>query len=271
MARLTALSEQSHIKSQREFGDLHRTVADMSGEEFNEAMGEDGDHARQSLESFHDQEFNDAHSTHSSLSHGRKLTSLQTSATKSKAVTMRQHNQILQRRRSVMRKQFASLEASNYVLNATVLVENHLKTRGQRFQHVSAEITQYYPGRVKLDTGSEADFVSLDYLLQAGFTMDYLKTIPVTEQAQVEGLGGAKYTPKFEVELKWFRQGEARTNTGRFLVVDQAPFDILLSSRQFAVEAARQLVSLPLVRPRKPRGTILFRHSLYRSLLPILV
>lgn len=94
--------------------------------------------------------------------------------------------------------------------------------------------------------------------------MDSPKSIPATQQAQVEGINGAKYTPEFEVELRWFRQGEALTNSGRFLVVDKAPFDILLSSRNFAAEAARQLVSLPLVRPRKPRGRLLptFAHCI---------
>ena len=167
---------------------------------------------------------------------------------------MRQQNQVIRQRRSAAKQQFASLEASNYIVDATIVIENPLKTGGQRFRHVSAEITQYYPGRVKLDTGSEADFISLAYLLQAGFKMDALKAIPAAQQIQVEGIHGAKYKPEYEVDLKWSRQGEAITNSGRFLVVDQAPFDILLSSRRFAAEAARQLVSLPLVRPRKPRG-----------------
>ena len=149
-------------------------------------------------------------------------------------------------------------------------MENPLRTGGERFKHISTEIIEYYPGRVKLDTGSEADFVSLSYLMQAGFTMDALKPIPVAQQAQVEGINGAKYTPKFEVDLKWFRQGKALTNTGRLLVVDQAPFDILLSSRRFSREAARQLVSLSLVRPRKPRDrsrlTLFYAIVSYRPL-----
>ena len=165
-----------------------------------------------------------------------------------------QQNEILERKRKAFREQFTSLEASNYIVNATVLVEDALKSGGQRFKHVPTEIINYYPGRVKLDTGLEADFVSLSYLRQAGFTTDNLMFIPLAQRAEVECINGAKYTPEYEADLKWFRHGEAQTNLGRFLVVDQAPFDILLSSKQFTGEAARRLVSLPLVRPRKPRG-----------------
>ncbi|KAL8742249.1 MAG: hypothetical protein Q9190_005240 [Brigantiaea leucoxantha] len=257
MARLTALSEQSHLNTRRDFDDLQGRVAAMYGGNGSPAMGQGWDHFRRSLESFHDDELIDAHSAVSSQSHDpERSATLPSAAINRKTAAVRPHNQDLQRRRSAIREQFASLEASNYVVDATVLVENPLMTAGQRFKHVSAEIMQFYPGRVKLDTGSEADFVSLNYLLQAGFTMDFLKAIPTAQQAEVEGIGGAKYTPKFEVELKWFRQGEASTNRGRFLVVDGAPFDILLSSAQFATEAARHLVSLPLVRPRKKREVI---------------
>lgn len=167
---------------------------------------------------------------------------------------IRQGGQALQRRRSAIRKQFASLEELNYVMDATVLVENILKTGGQRFKHIPTEITEYYPGSVKLDTRSEADFVSQNYLLQVSFTMDALKPISAAHQAHLEGINGAKYKPKFEEDVKWFRQGETLTNTGRFLVVEQDPFDILLSSKKFAVEEARPLISLPLVHPRKMRG-----------------
>ena len=255
MARLAALSEKSIFDAREEFESLRTAMAAMGVDEVNMATGAGSEYFRRSVESLHDDEASDARSIHSSHGHDLEPTSLSgTVAKKRKEPSVRHDLDVLRRQRSAFQKQFSSLEASNYVVDATVLVENPLKARGQRFKHVSAELTEYYPGRVKLDTGSEADFVSLGYLLQAGFTEDALQSIPVAQQTQVVGIDGAKYTPKFEVELKWFRQGEALTNTGRFLVVDQAPFDILLSSRRFAKEAARQLVSLPLVRPRKPRG-----------------
>lgn len=257
MARLTALSERSNIDALREFEEIRKKMAVMRSDEASLDTESVWESVRQSIDSVQDDNLNNARWAHSSHSQDQEPTSIsQPVNTERQLVSMKEHNQTLQQRRSAIQKQFASLEASNYVVDAAVLVENPSKTGGRRFKQVSAEITEYYPGRVKLDTGSEADFVSLDYLLQAGFTQDALKSIPAAQQAQVVGINGAKYTPKFEIDLKWFRQGEALTNVGRFLVIDQAPFDILLSSKKFAPEAARQLVSLPLVRPRKPRSML---------------
>lgn len=257
MARLAALSERSNVNAQQGFEEIRSRMAVMRSDEASLDTWNLWEGVRQSIDSVRDEELHDARSAHSSHSQDQEPTSTsQPVTTKRKLAVTRAHNQTLQQRRSAIQKQFASLEASNYVVDATVLVENPLKTGGERFKQVSAEIAEYYPGRVKLDTGSEADFVSLNYLLQASFTKDALKSIPAAQQTQVVGIDGAKYTPKFEIDLKWFRQGEALTNAGRFLVVDQAPFDILLSSKQFAPEAARQLISLPLVRPRKPRSRL---------------
>lgn len=163
---------------------------------------------------------------------------------------------LLRNRRQPLAEQVMALVKSNYIIDATVLVENSTKPGSQRFNQVPANV-QYYPGRVKLDTGSEADLVSLQYLQDAGLNEDDLTPIPIANQCQVEGIGGTLFTPQFEVELRWFRHGEPRTNKDRFLVVDQAPFDLLLSSRRFAQEA--RLISLPLMRRRKPRGMLSFR------------
>ena len=253
MARLAALSEKDNMSAGQDFTDP--TMAVMRDEEAKVSMEEERDSSRASLNSFLDGIPGDGRSERSSYFHDHEYASSSPpSTTKGHTIITRQHSQVVRQRRSAIKQQFDTLEASNYIVDATIVVENPLGTGGQRFRNVPAEITQYYPGRVKLDTGSEADFVSLAYLLQAGFKMDSLKAIPLAQQTQVEGIHGAKYTPKYEVDLKWSRRGEATTNSGRFLVVDQAPFDVLLSSRRFAAEAARQLVSLPLVRPRKPRG-----------------
>ena len=134
-----------------------------------------------------------------------------------------------------------------------VLVEDSAKSGGQRFD--------YRPARVKIDTGSAADFVRLEYLTSAGINTSHLTPIPEANQVAVEGLNRTIYKPKYQINLAWYRQAEAQMNTTQFLVVDDGPFDLLLSSRRFAEEAERRLFSLPLVRPRKTRGMPTLDHG----------
>ena len=147
-----------------------------------------------------------------------------------------------------------TLRVDNPETTATVLLEDPTKDGGQRFKPVPAEIRRYYPARVKVDTGSGADFVSLEYLINAGFNITNLQPIPVAKQVEVEGLNKVVYKPEYRVNLKWYRQGEVQLNDVSFLVVDCGPFYMLLSSRRFAEQAERKLFALPLVRPRKKRG-----------------
>jgi hypothetical protein len=142
---------------------------------------------------------------------------------------------------------------------ATVLVEDPTKEGGERFRPVPAAVVPYYPARIKIDTGSTEDIVTLDFLDRAGYNMDSLRPIPKDEQVEVEGLNQVMYKPRFKVNLQWYRQGESQMNDIPFLVVDQGPFDLLLSSHRFAEEAERRLFSLPLARSRKKktRGKLL--------------
>lgn len=177
--------------------------------------------------------------------------------------------------RDTFRTSLSSWASDSYVLNgivrvedsdaettATVLVEDPTKEGGERFRPVPAAVVPYYPARIKMDTGSTDDFVTLDYLARAGFNIEKLRPIPEDEQVEVEGLNQVMYKPRFKVNLKWYRQGESQMNDIPFFVVDQGPFDLLLSSRRFAAEAERRLFSLPLVRPwrspwkRKTRGKL---------------
>ncbi|KAK3380611.1 hypothetical protein B0T24DRAFT_197800 [Lasiosphaeria ovina] len=167
--------------------------------------------------------------------------------------------QIVKSLQNRMRRDLSSLEADDYVINGTVqldnpervmiLVEDPTRTGGDRFD--------YRPARIKLDTGSRADFVTREYLAQIGFDLGSLVEIPEVQQQEIEGLDKAIYKPTHGVTLPWYRQGEAQSNLTRFLVVDSGPFDLLLSSRRFAEEAERRLFSLPLVgRPRKTKEQI---------------
>ncbi|KAK0723432.1 hypothetical protein B0T26DRAFT_871278 [Lasiosphaeria miniovina] len=167
--------------------------------------------------------------------------------------------QIVKAVQNLIRRDLGSLEADDYVINGTVQLENHergmilmedpTRTGGDRFD--------YRPARIKLDTGSRADFVTREYLARIGFDFGSLIEIPEVQQEDIEGLDKAIYKPTHRVNLPWYRQGEAQSNLTRFLVVDSGPFDLLLSSRRFAEEAERRLFSLPLVgRPRKTKEQI---------------
>ncbi|KAL1875248.1 hypothetical protein Daus18300_003319 [Diaporthe australafricana] len=151
------------------------------------------------------------------------------------------------------------VENSDPETTATVLVEDPTKEGGDRFRPVPAAVVPYYPARIKMDTGSTDDFVTLNYLTRAGFNIESLKPIPEDEQDEIEGLNRVMYKPRFKVNLKYYRQGESQMNDITFFVVDQGPFDLLLSSRRFAEEAERHLYpySLPMVRrKRKTREEI---------------
>jgi hypothetical protein len=168
----------------------------------------------------------------------------------------KQPMQVMRQRRprQTFKEIWDTMQESDYVLNGTIIVENPRKSTGEPFNLVSADI-EYYPARLKFDTGSEADLVCLEYLLQAGFDIGMLREVPEDERMEIEGLNKIKYKPQYEVDLKWFRQRDAKVNLTRFLVVEHAPFDILLSSKRFGEEIERRLVSLPLVRPwKKSRG-----------------
>jgi hypothetical protein len=148
-----------------------------------------------------------------------------------------------------------SLEADDFFVNGTVqlsdpalergmvLVEDETRNGGERFR--------YKPARIKIDTGSAADFISREYLKRVGYNLDDLLEISEGSREGIEGLNKIIYRPTHKAEIQWYLQGETQVQVASFLVVDSGPFDILLSSRNFV-----PLISsaLPLVRARKTRG-----------------
>lgn len=150
-------------------------------------------------------------------------------------------------RASNLERQLISLAQSNYTIDAIVIAEDPRKKGTERFL--------YQPAKLKFDTGSDVDLVSRQYLLRVGFPMDKLIPIPVGNQAVVHSINNATFTPKYEVDLHWSRRGDMRINSGRFMVVDEAPFDLLLESGRLLDGLRRsRLSSLHLFRPRKTKG-----------------
>lgn len=169
------------------------------------------------------------------------------------------HQQIFKAVQGIFRRDLAAWEADDYVLNGTVRIDR-LEEKDQAMvlaedpDKGGGEWFNYCPARIKVDTGSAADFVTLDYLECVGFNLASLQEIPESENQPVEGLNKAIYKSKYRVNLQWYRQGEMQMNTTLFLVVDHGPFEVLLSSRRFAEEAERHIFSLPIVRPRRTKG-----------------
>jgi hypothetical protein len=108
------------------------------------------------------------------------------------------------------------------------------------------------PALVKLDTGSDVDVVSLEFLTQANFATSALVPIPDEAKDTLVGVEGTLYQPNHSIELYWFRQGEQQIRRTKFYVVSGAPVDILLGSKRFAQEAAKR-VALFTNNP-KPKG-----------------
>ena len=132
------------------------------------------------------------------------------------------------------------LGSSNYVIKATVVVEQVSLERGQRFKYISTE-AEHTPALVKLDTGSDVDVVSQEFLARAGFPTNAFMPIPEDAKDSFIGIEGTPYRPESTIELLWFREGEQRIRKTRFYVVSGAPVEMLLGSKQFAQEAAKRV------------------------------
>ena len=157
---------------------------------------------------------------------------------------------------------------SNHVVNATVVVQQPSQERGQRFKYISTE-AEHTPALVKLDTGSDVDVVSQEFLAQAGFTANEFMPIPEEAKDSFIGIGGTPYRPESTIELFWFREGEQRIRKTRFYVVSGAPVDMLLGSKQFAQEAAKRVALF--TGPPKSKGmcpSVIHTSSLLTKFLP---
>ena len=160
------------------------------------------------------------------------------------------------------------LGSSNYVIKATVVVEQSSQERGQRFKYISTK-AEHTPALVKLDTGSDVDVVSQEFLSQAGFAANAFMPIPEEAKDSFIGIEGTPYRPKSTIELFWFREGEQRIRKTRFYVVSGAPVDMLLGSKRFAQEAAKRVALF--TGPPKSKGVcppVIDTFSLLTELLP---
>jgi hypothetical protein len=152
-------------------------------------------------------------------------------------------------RRAVLNT-LSQMGQSNYIIKATVAIETPQSTVCGRFKFVPAEST-HTPALVKLDTGSDVDIVSQEFLLQAGVNESLLQPIPAEEAEVFAIIGGKEYKPDSKIRLFWYMEGEQRFRRNIFYVVTGAPVDLLLGSKKFASEAAKR-VALFSRAPKSP-------------------
>ncbi|KAK0658713.1 hypothetical protein QBC41DRAFT_385020 [Cercophora samala] len=151
----------------------------------------------------------------------------------------------------VWRQGFSHLSAEKYNIDAAIRIivdQPQAKHPGQAFK--------YYPARVKLDSASDVDLVSISYLRQAG-ALEHVTLVDIPEDMQIviRGVGNGSLIPSHRVILEWCGHGESKIHEGWFDVVDFPDIDILLGTASFEkIAVARVARAWPIIGRRKPKA-----------------
>lgn len=168
------------------------------------------------------------------------------------------------RRQQMIVNALSQLGKSNYVVNATVAIPvSSVQTNGGG---TGSYHYKYAPALVKLDTGSDVDIVSSEFLEERCLDHELLQKTPAPydEADCFVTIGGEEFQPESKVTLSWYMEGEQKMRRNTFYVVIGAPVDLLLGSRQFATEAARRSVNVALFAStihKKTQGTVPIAHT----------
>ena len=102
---------------------------------------------------------------------------------------------------------------------------------------------KFIPVRNKIDTGSDENLVSAELLSKHGMDSSKIQPIPSEKQGErtLRMLNGFTFTPTQEVRLQWHRPHDMRQREDTFVIVPEAPFDVLIGSEQFKDEAKTKL------------------------------
>jgi hypothetical protein len=133
-------------------------------------------------------------------------------------------------------KDFASLMISDFTRDLVLVIELEGVTGPERFKFVAV--------RNKIDTASDENFIS--YELLEKHRMDSQKILDIPEEQQrertLEMLDSFKFVPKKEVKLEWHRLQDKKQRENTFIIVENAPFDVLIGSKQFSSEARQSVL-----------------------------
>jgi hypothetical protein len=148
-------------------------------------------------------------------------------------------------------KEFQSLAKFNFTRDVVLLIE----IQG----YFNVDKYEYVPLRNKIDTGSSENFISREILDDHNMDITKIRQLPLDEQTertlhQVEGT----FTPTHEVELYWHRLTDVKQRRSRFIVVNHAPFDLIIGAKQFVSEDSTAFFSWPgsQTKSKPPMGSI---------------
>ncbi|KAI1813469.1 hypothetical protein GGS20DRAFT_478137 [Poronia punctata] len=122
---------------------------------------------------------------------------------------------------------FVTLLHTDFTRDLILVIEVAGRTGLDKFEFV--------PLRNKIDTASDENFISRKVLQKYDMNMNKLVAIPDRRERTLEGIGGS-FTPEQEVTLHWHKLQDRQQREGRFIVLDDPPFDVLIGSKQFANE-----------------------------------
>ncbi|KAJ3533023.1 hypothetical protein NM208_g8172 [Fusarium decemcellulare] len=93
---------------------------------------------------------------------------------------------------------------------------------------------QFVLVRNKIDTGSDENFVSAEVLLKYQIDPAMITTIPEESRGErtLQTVEDFRFTPTWQVRLSWHKPNEMKQREDLFMVIERAPFDILISSEQ---------------------------------------
>jgi len=127
-------------------------------------------------------------------------------------------------------RQMVELSETGFTRSITLIIDTVDAVRNNDQSSISRYVQKEVKILSKLDTASDANLVSYDMLVQEGLREDLLVSIPADKRVELHGLDGAKCTPEWEVTLRWYKAKDMKRRQDKFLVVKEAPFEVLFSS-----------------------------------------
>ncbi|KAF4949947.1 hypothetical protein FGADI_8548 [Fusarium gaditjirri] len=100
--------------------------------------------------------------------------------------------------------------------------------------------------RNKIDTGSDENFVNADLLQRHEIDPATITPIPeeTREERTLHMLNDFKFTPTEEIRLSWHKPNDMKQRESDFVIVQDAPFDVLIGSKQWQSEVKKSALLL---------------------------
>ncbi|KAH7194857.1 hypothetical protein DER44DRAFT_815512 [Fusarium oxysporum] len=104
-----------------------------------------------------------------------------------------------------------------------------------------AESFRFVTVRNKIDTGSDENFVNAELLQRHEIDPTTITTIPeeTREERTLHMLNDFKFTPTQEIRLSWHKPNDMKQRESDFVIVKDAPFDVLIGSKQWQSEVKK--------------------------------